>query len=346
MVITPVLIVSKQTLPNVLFLKEMQERGVELEHCILITTQLMEKEGRGDWILKAAKIDSKSVKVTGIVVAAEDYKQAKIDVQKQTHNPEAYYYVNLTGGTKMMSLAVYDYYKNFADCRCFYMPIGGKFMQRIFPDHEKVSLLTKLNLQEYLTAYGYRYESNNTMLRPEELANETFDKVSHAASPLDVTTLNDAFNNKIKGPVHKYWMGAWFEEWVYYQIKNHFDLSDDCIAQNCNLKLLNSNSATESDSEIDVLFVFNNRLFIIECKCYIANTFRGDKIYAPMYKLGAIQKTLGLHASCFLMMANHLGEDQQRMSRIELLKPLLNVREVFSLKELSNLETKVFPKIK
>ena len=126
MKIIPVLLLSRQTLPNVLFLKELMQKEVELQQIIMITTLKMREEGRGKWILKAAGIDVEKVEVRWLRIAAEDYRQAKTDLQKKQHDPEGFYYVNLTCGTKMMSMAVNDYYSSFANCRCYYMPIGGE----------------------------------------------------------------------------------------------------------------------------------------------------------------------------------------------------------------------------
>lgn len=332
--ITPVLLLSTQTLPNVLFLKELVAKGVQVQQLIMLSTQRMKAEGRGEWVLQASGLKGK-VEVQEIEIAAEDYRQAKIDLQQHQHDPKAYYFLNLTGGTKTMAMAAYDFYRAQADCRAFYMPIGGQFIQRIYPDHEEVAITTQLGLKDYLAAYGCYIEEQGELLGSKQETESIAKELMQKGTPLQTKGLNTALAMDGKDPKRNYYMGAWFEEWTYHFFKTHFNLQQTQIAFNCKLKWKQSKNSSEADNELDLLFVHQNQLHIIECKCYVNDNLTATKITQPMYKLGAIQRNLGLHAHCYLLIANELGEDPQRYKRIALLEKLLRIRKVLGLKELS-----------
>ncbi len=68
------------------------------------------------------------------------------------------------------------------------------------------------------------------------------------------------------------------------------------------------------DNDIDVCFVHNNYLYVLECKVYTgqvkavnARQTRGvSNIHSHLYKLAAVKQPLGLNAKAFLITPNNL----------------------------------------
>lgn len=82
-----------------------------------------------------------------------------------------------------------------------------------------------------------------------------------------------------------YLTGGWFEEYVYYLVDSN--LHPDGIATGTHIATSGDNA--EHDNELDVLFIKNNRLFVIECKSGISNEHLFNEI---VYKSCALREAL------------------------------------------------------
>ena len=94
-------ILSKHTLPNYLFIREMEGKYDEL---LFITTPEVDKDNRGFQLQSA--LDRDDGDVVYVSVDGNDYRKALDDLRNWEIRKDDKYIVNLTGGTKMMSLAV------------------------------------------------------------------------------------------------------------------------------------------------------------------------------------------------------------------------------------------------
>lgn len=106
---TLVSIISAQTIPNVLFIKEMFEQGDKL---MFISSQKM--SANIDWILNALNLGD--VEIQRIVFENTDDEE-RWDVMcekiKTYLSPDEKYLVNLTGGTKYMDFAVSEVFEKY-----------------------------------------------------------------------------------------------------------------------------------------------------------------------------------------------------------------------------------------
>ena len=157
-------LISEQTIPNVLFIKQF---GV-VDKYIFITTERMENEDNGnrrEWILRACNIDDN--KQQKIEVNAED----KIDVEEKLSKVDFSGFeriiVNITGGTKMMSIAAYEFFnKNYPDAELWYKPIDKKDEFHICNNPNKTLKINyNLTVKEYLEACGI-FEDRYTFKKP------------------------------------------------------------------------------------------------------------------------------------------------------------------------------------
>jgi hypothetical protein len=89
-------------------------------------------------------------------------------------------FVNITGGTKMMAIAVYDYFQKFS-ARIFYVTFGKNTYTQVFPlIKSKVSQFTySLSLKEYLTGYGVSIVNGkklHSLSKPIEITDHLYDQ--------------------------------------------------------------------------------------------------------------------------------------------------------------------------
>ena len=184
----------------------------------------MEKKSKGAYLEKALDLAEKSVKRIVVVEDAPEYIKKQLDEQK--FNEEDDFILNITGGTKVMAIAVYEYFQN-KKSKFYYVPIGKNVIKDM-NTLQTTPLRYRLNLSEYLTLNSLHYEYDNTLLCDEHTTFAFFNQLKRN---------NFWRNNQIKyaqeentPELKRYYSGAWFEEYVYLRIKNDFGLKDDAIA--------------------------------------------------------------------------------------------------------------------
>ena len=100
----------------------------------------------------------------------------------------------------------------------------------------------------------------------------------------------------------EYLTGGWFEEYVYYTLK------DANIVQDTDILCGVSKKNGQSDNEFDIVILKENQLHIIECKTYICNNDKSSLPLDTIYKLDSIQKELGLFAKPYIITLNKAHE--------------------------------------
>ncbi len=150
-------LVSEQTVPNYLSIKTFHEA----DYYFFISTQLMEdsvKGNRREWLIHAAGIDMGK---TNMILVNPELKE---DVyQKLSEIPWKDEFsriiVNITGGTKMMSLASYEFFKNLTP-EIWYIPINSNDYHRVDDSSVKKTVSYRMSVEEYLACCGIRKETN------------------------------------------------------------------------------------------------------------------------------------------------------------------------------------------
>lgn len=200
--------------------------------------------------------------------------------------------LNITGGTKIMSLAAYDEFKNHAIGIIYCDTFNNKVL--FMNNCEYIDITAKITLQDYLTAFGYEIIESRTCL--SSINNSLFEFI-YANNLLDsfveltkkvresiklnsehqncatdkwqynkdidnanIVYLPDKIKFKLEHP--KYIHGDWLEQitfWVLKQSQDKHNIND--IAFNIKLK-----SDNEVFNEIDLAFIKNCKLHLISCK--------------------------------------------------------------------------------
>lgn len=205
----------------------------------------------------------------------------------------------------------------------------------------------KMNLSEYFEVYGlshdidnpkplvsdepqsqYMFELfskrklNNSDYKVMEVLREKYRNWKYININEVETTINDTmvpipnlskFLNYIKfTPSEKgilqhheleYLTGGWFEEYVYYLIKNNINPDDIAIGVH-----IDGCTEIKHNNELDVCFIKNNQLFVIECKSGIASDSMFNEI---VYKVSALKEVLlgvACHSYIFSLKKDPTGD--------------------------------------
>lgn len=339
-------LVSEQTIPNIELIREFSK---DIDALLFITTKSMEDRGNRDWILNVVNIDSINVLEPVIVnpFSFEDIENKLSDVI----NDEDFYIINLTGGTKVMSLAVYDFFK-LVNAEMYYLTGRSQYI-KVHPGRSKpvVELKTKISLKDYMIGYGFeiKEESNpirdfktsqNVLkyflndfnkerdieilnhLRSRRSRNTTIASVDGLKKFLDCLGFKEETSGKLTKYENRYLSGDWLEEYLYFFLRTHLDIKENEIGLGWVV------SKNENRNEFDVLVMKNNKLYLFECKTSIyldseeKQTFIGDTIY----KSDSLRNKLGLFAQTIVFtlsdlnkpkLENHL--DRANASRVVLI---------------------------
>jgi hypothetical protein len=329
-------LISKETMPNILFIKEMKD----VDQYLFISTQKMENPKRTEWIINSLKIPIEKVMDTVIV---DEFSFDDIFKKLSFINFDNEYIINITGGTKVMSQAVYDFFKeaNSENSRIVYI-IGekNKYIQ-LHPRSEprEFAIVTRIGLLEYLEGYGFSVLNPDTICSTHniEYSKKLFTYYLNGTLNLKILSKAREMTGKARQlritdipgmtdmleEIHyphgeeyiskadiKYLNGGWFEEYVYTLIKDRLMIEEQDIGINVTRQGL--------ANEFDVMFIKKNQLHIVECK---TNAFIGGVISSSvseiLYKNDALREQLGLLAHSYLFTLSSLRDKKTKKFKDE-----------------------------
>jgi len=135
-------------------------------------------------------------------------------------------------------------------------------------------------------------------LAPKDVNNPTFMKLLRLFVESNLCVLS---GNKLKFSSHEnkfFCNGGWLEEyvfWIIQELKHSLPIQDVDLG----IDVITSNN---SSNEIDVVFVANNRFFLIECKTENYNSSYGKKkALNIIYKLDSLKDYAGLRTKAMLV---------------------------------------------
>jgi len=335
-------LVSDQTIPNINFIKS----NNPFDEYWFITTSYSEGESNGiaepgksrsNWIVETCNIFDKSEKIKVIEDDLKDISnKLTAKIKELDYDPK--FTINLTCGTKMMSLSTYLFFKDMTD-QIYYTPIGSKHFKKINTDEILDS--KPISIDDYLKGYGIKFKSKQCS-KEQSYVYDFFNIFSKGL--VDLNLLNDlrrhyrgksaisiekvenvieetesdrgkrienlnAFLNSINfeakesGKLLKkeieFLTGGWFEEFIFYKIKQILNLDDNFIKIGVELE----KSKITNTNDLDVVIVRNDRFIVIECKTGMK--MPDGKITQlfneTVYKAAALKKNFGLNVTSYLM---------------------------------------------
>ncbi|WP_053991292.1 Card1-like endonuclease domain-containing protein [Mangrovimonas sp. TPBH4] len=324
-------LISNQTIPNLQFIKEKKADGY-----LFISTYKMEKEGITNWLLESSHLTKEQYQI--ITVDAMSY-DAISEALEQVTNDNEHYIVNLTGGTKIMSLAVNDFFKNLSS-EMYYLTGSNKYI-KIFPGRSKpiLDLMSTITLEEYLTAYGFKVGRKSTPVKSlqetkrllayylNDIVEQDYDVLNHIRTKyrskkkgikdlstepelimlLDRLSFNSFKDNTLSRDEVEYLTGEWLEEYVYLTLKEQEQIQDHFIGMGW---IIDKESEERLPSnEFDIMFIKNNSLHILECKTSIFTDLSQKRniISQTIYKSDSLRNGFGLFANTAILTLSDLN---------------------------------------
>jgi hypothetical protein len=326
---TYVTLVSEQAIPNVQYIKEFAN---DIGTYLFISTNWMEKSERAQQIIDACQIREGSYEI--IIVDEEDLsallENIKLALSKATFANTDGYIVNCTLGTKIMSIALYEYFKNNSKALLLYTPIRTNKYRTVLDNSINKPFSAHISVEEYIKSYGIGIKAKGTPLFKDptytnsfrehylKFGEQDFEILEHLQNDADqkyrkkgiadwslidgldifLAKINFPAQNKLSKYEVKYLTGGWFEEWTYYLVKQHLLLNDDEI-------VLGLNTLIDAENDLDVVFMFKNDLHIIECKTAIPDNYLQQ---TTLYKSGALIDKFGRNAHSYLWTLSDLRD--------------------------------------
>lgn len=322
-------LISDQAIPN---LEMIKEKSVDA-YLFILTEQMKEKLG---WLKEAAGLNNSAI-IEELIVnpfSFEDIEKKLSDIVSDDHH----YLVNLTGGTKIMSLAVSDFFKNI-DCELFYVPGRNNSYFRLLPGIKKpvFPFTTSITLEEYVIAYGFTIKKKGQLLTTPEktenifyyflnLFNPEIDieplKLIHGRRGKNMNNIDDTSGiptflnrlsyipkvpNRLNSQETRYLTGDWFEDYIYNLVKEFYTLNDEEIGVGWELQKGEHNTP----NEFDILFIKDKKLNIIECKTSVLLSEPTEKkniITETIYKVDSLKNKFGLLAKTNIITLTDLNE--------------------------------------
>lgn len=311
-----VCILGYRMVPNIQFIKEMRTPDT---YFLFISNPEMEEDGIRDYIKKAFGIDRNELPP----VVVDKYSSRELEEELAKRNFERFdkIRVNASEGSPVMLNITVEFFKDFA-ADIFFIPDTIDFMFQVYPKRKRgsIQIKKKIGLTEYVTSHGLemrggalsglpfdyiqkylkfyiRHEGLNWRLLTT-LRNYRYRKLKQKISSfagLDIFLkevdfpLADPDRVYISGEEICFLTGDWFEEFVYYRVKEEFGLSEDNIKTGITL------TKEGTMNEFDVMFFYNGMLYTIECKTSIRNK-ESNIMNETIYKVKALQNNLGYYS--------------------------------------------------
>ncbi len=198
-----------------------------------------------------------------------------------------YYYngyelvLNISGGTKIMALAAYTAFlkSQRIKYRILYVNTAEKMILQIKPKIEMYDFEDSINVEDYLYSYGYIAKSNASTNYVKLLGKLIYDNRNYLFNN------NSEINSKIitffeNNNIVYEGGGFWLEYYAYYCVSKY--IKDEARLK-CNINIISPNLL---ENELDVVFTYNNKLFVIECKS-------GCGMISGSKKLNVLGKQIG-----------------------------------------------------
>lgn len=255
----------------------------------------------------------------------EDTDQA---LKTQLGSDEAEYWVNITGGSRIMALAAFDHLR-YLRSQILYLPPGKNSFQLLWPSHQENHLQVdyRLDLQSYLHAHGvgvirkslelrsrgqleamYRIITQNSNSQFMNRLNQLGAKPRNPGGEKNMAGLSSLFSEALgispREVLSPGWLsfvkGAWFEEYMAFWVGK--------VLGNAHHGVVIEKERVIN--ELDCAFMHENVFYIMELK---ASAQIGD-VNEHLYKLDSIGKDYGLLPRCLLVIADPDVERDLRKS--------------------------------
>lgn len=231
-----------------------------------------------------------------------DYKTTGNIVEKiKSSNNDDELILNITGGTKMMSIGAFEAFVRSCERnhKVIYIDTFHRVVKEIFPESRDIDFDNSITIEDYLISYGYKIKSssdpnlfdyrlqndlNNCIVELVEfsgylgrLINESVKSSLYVRVPADIMR-SQSFTKVLR----------LFERYSFIDVRDNninflktenfgfitggwleffvYNKIRSILSDGSNVKLNAVLSSDEVENEIDVIFTYMNQLYLVECK--------------------------------------------------------------------------------
>ncbi|MGB3974903.1 MAG: DUF1887 family CARF protein [bacterium] len=306
-------LVSDQAIPNLLMIKEL----TEIDSYLFISTKAMEDKNKSENLINAAQINNMNLCKT-IRVNQNSFSDIQSELKKLDFDDDDQFFVNITGGNKMMALSVYEYFRQRKN-QVFYIPIRENSYMTIFPQDKtgETPINYRLTIDEYLKSYGINYNSERREITPSYQTEQFFEyyksnyedlkpylnilrksrnkkNIKQSDHPklfefIKTTPFKPQKNDSLSKYEIRYLSGEWLEEFIYNKINNWKEFGNEYLKQNVYIEIKGANN------QFDVIAMLDNTLYLFECKTGVYDSTTNKNILGEtLYKISALKQSFGL----------------------------------------------------
>ena len=337
-VMTTILVslISDQTIPNILAIEHFKP-----DELLFVTTEEMERKNKVPAIMSTLdRLGLRYADRSSKVIVQEDSIldcHRKMDSWIQERE-DAEFIINLTCGTKIMSIAAYEFFKDYSS-KMIYIPVPKNGFIVPFPKKspgKPIELDLRVNVIQYLTAYGLNVVNEAKLrsyheeaVRRRELSEwimNNYDNIKNLliwlSGNLRLHRDDKEYNftgsfsgangeeNNFLGKLGFIYNGSTVSRKLTRSEIRYLTggwLEEFCFNKVLGFQHLGIDDAVIGlslmnpqgrDNEFDVMFTKENALYFIECKSLDQYE---DKDTNVLYKIGALQKEFGLRVKSFLV---------------------------------------------
>lgn len=317
-------LLSAQTIPNVQFIKEYYSKNDEL---FFVSTPQSQNQNIMNHILKSCNLEEISEIINFIIVDEMNMKDIKTKFAEIDYSKYQEILVNITGGTKIMSIATFGYFQDVPNSKIYYIPGKNSEYLEFLKDNNNSTHTLKhnLNIYEYLYAYGfsikestnldfskeyvesfYQWFMNNKTTSDQEILQQLQNKGRkkdckiNSIDGLEQLLIDVNFptkSEKLSKKESQFLTGDWFEYYMYNIIVDIFGRDIDIRR---GLHLSKKKKDKKIPNEFDIVFTYQNQLFTIECKTSLFSKTKKGLINDTIYKSASLQKKMGLFSNSFI----------------------------------------------
>lgn len=262
--------------------------------------------------------------------------------------------LNATGGTKPMSIAAYDAFRTLDLPIFYVHPEQDCMIWMHPRNIESRALADRVRLEDFLRAHGASIETpvsrnirNPRALEVGDRLVAEMKEIGFALARLN-GLVSDARNGLVTEPIadengavgeladvfaiagylswdqrrlrfsseadRRFVNGGWLETWVFEQVRRRCQVDPRIQDAAYGVNVVRTQRDKPVRNELDVVFLRDNRLHVIECKtARFANTGLDDRGADALYKLDTLRDLLGgLQARGMLVSYGNLDEHDRR----------------------------------
>lgn len=333
---TLVSIIEEEAILNYLFIKELHEQGDKI---LLISQQ------RFAHLTKQFTALFPELNIESITLSKdgdEDLWDTICRTIRAKLSREEQYAVNLSSGTRLMSIAIQQVFERF-NSEFYFMPHDRNVIVHSHiddnndnNDDEIIEIRHRVTIDEYFKIHDINSKSHTTTQSPEysrhilelytqnHLSSNDFEildslrrinsnfiewsRIEGLERFIKYIGLDIQNHDGITKEEAKYITGGWFEEYIL-SIVDEMIAPDDIAT---GVVIQRKENHNNDINELDVVFTLNNRLFVIECKTGVG---KASLYHEIVYKACALRESLlGMRSNAYIFSLNDDPKDRLKIT--------------------------------